>query len=255
MLLLLSPSKSLSLTNIKTAINKRTSPFFLKESLLIVKELRGKSLFELAKILKINVSLAKVSFDYYANWDKLSEFNALSIFKGNVYRALDISSFTSEDILWSQDNLLILSGLFGILRPLDFIKPYRLEMSSSLQILGFKNLYAFWRNFVTDFINNEIKKKNLKFLVNLSSNEYFNVIDLNEIKANVVNCVFQEYRVDKWKVIGVTAKTLRGLMARYIITNKLDNINDLKKFSYHGYEYDGYISNNECLFFRKKQHK
>ncbi|AFZ83817.1 YaaA family protein [Candidatus Kinetoplastidibacterium blastocrithidiae] len=233
-------------------IKWNTRPFFFKESLMLVKELRERSLIELSDILKIKVNLARSVFAYYSNWNALSEFHALSIFKGSVYRALNISNFNLEDFFWAQDHLLILSGLFGILRPLDFIKPYRLEMSSKIQILDFKNLYAFWSSAITDFINNEIKKKKLNFLVNLSSNEYFNAIDLNKVNASIVNCVFQEYKIDRWKIIGVNAKMLRGLMARYVITNKIGSINDLKKFSYDGYEYDDIASNNECLFFRKK---
>lgn len=255
MLLLLSPSKSLNLTNNIHVIEEGTRPFFFKESIIIVEELRKRSLLDLASILKVNLSLAKISFDNYANWDKLPELPALSIFNGNVYRALNISNFSIEDFSWAQDNLLILSGLFGVLRPLDFIKPHRLEIRSSIQILDSKNLYTFWESFVTNFINNEIKKKQLKFLVNLSSNEYFDVIDLTKVKTHIVNCVFQEYKVDRWKVVGVKAKTLRGLMARYIITNRLENLDDLKQFSYNGYIYDSSISNDACLFFRKKQHK
>lgn len=254
MITLISPAKTLDIKPIFRT-NKFSLPLFLNDSEQLIFELRKIDPKAIASLMKVNKNIANLTIERILSW-KLP-FNmdnakqALLTFKGQVYVGLNAESLSEDDLLFAQDHLRILSGLYGILKPLDLMQPYRLEMGTPLNNSRGKNLYEFWNLKISDSINNELAKQKHKVIINLASNEYFKAIKPKQIKKNIITPVFKETKGEKLKVITVYAKTARGLMTRFIIQNKIENPEDIKAFDTDGYLYNPNLSTtNEWVFVR-----
>lgn len=252
MLILLSPSKSL---NLETKIVSKTHsiPVFLKDSQILINELKKFSALDLAKLMKISDKLAKLNFERYAAFKTPFTIQnskpAIFIFDGDVYDGIDVENYNEKDLNFAQNHLRILSGLYGILKPLDLIQPYRLEMGTNLKNLRGKNLYQFWIIKITDLLNEELENFAEKIILNLASEEYFSAVNSNQIKGQIINIIFKEKKGDDYKIIGIFAKKARGLMADYIIKNKIQKVEEVKKFNYSNYKFKKEFSdkNNWCF--------
>ena len=172
-------------------------------------------------------------------------------FRGDVYRSLDSISFDKKDFEFAQKSLRILSGLYGLLKPLDLIQAYRLEMGTRLQTANANNLYEFWGDKITKLLNAELSKEKSPVLINLASNEYFRVVHQDKVEGRIVTPVFKEKRGQQYKVIGISAKRARGAMMRYIIKNRLRNVKDIKKFKQDGYAYNARLSEQDQWVFAR----
>lgn len=252
MIILLSPSKSLNFEN-KIVSKTHTIPTFLKDSQILINELKKFSAKDLAKLMKISDNLAKLNFERYEAFKTpftvKNSRPAIFVFDGDVYDGIDAENYSEKDLNFAQNHLRILSGLYGILKPLDLIQPYRLEMGTNLKSSSAKNLYQFWQEKITDFLNKELTKTSEKIILNLASEEYFNAVDPNKIKGQIVNVIFKEKKGNDYKIIVIFAKKARGLMADYIIKNKIQKIEEIKKFNCSNYKFKKEFSdkNNWCF--------
>ncbi|MDO4729101.1 MAG: peroxide stress protein YaaA [Bacteroidota bacterium] len=250
MKIIISPAKTLDYTT-KLPVEKYTEAMFLKQAEIIQSVLKEKSPKELSEMMHISDNLAQLNYERNQEWelpfDSTQARPAVYAFKGDVYIGLDAYTIDSVNVM--QDKLRILSGLYGLLRPLDLILPYRLEMGTNLPINNDKNLYHFWKNIITEQLNQETKETIP--LINLASKEYSDAVDFKKIKAPVIHIEFKEFKDGKYKTISFFAKKARGMMARYIIENNLSAIEQLKFFNIDGYQYDdNQSSENKFLFVR-----
>lgn len=254
MLSIISPAKTLDFKT-KVPTDKYSNPDFLKESKILIEQLRKLKPKELAKLMSISDDLANLNFERFLKWG--TPFNlenakqALLAFKGQVYVGLDAKTFNEDDLSFAQDHLRILSGLYGMLRPLDLMQAYRLEMGTDLQNPNGKNLYEFWGTKISDAINKELKNFKTKVLVNLASNEYYKAIKPKLIQGDIITPVFKEAKGNTFKVIAVYAKTARGLMSRFIIKNRIENSDDLKAFDMDGYLFNHDLSTDKEWVFTR----
>ncbi|MVX66032.1 peroxide stress protein YaaA [Clostridium chromiireducens] len=258
MLIVISPAKTLDFEKVNETL-PMTEPQFLIEAKELVHELRGFDSFSLERIMKISPKLSTLNYKRFQTWsDSLdSARQCIIAFKGDVYRGMDVGSYTIEDFFYANDNLRILSGLYGVLKPFDGIDLYRLEMGTKLSFDGHKNLYNYWGNKLLKNIAQDVRKGESNMLVNLASYEYFkaieNIKDLDDIK--VITPIFKEYRNGEYKIISIMAKRARGVMTSFIIKNKIKSIEDLRKFNDEGYEYNEELSNgNELVFTREENY-
>lgn len=254
MLIVISPAKTLDFENINNNL-PMTKPRFTDKSNIIMNELKELDSYSIGKLMKISDKLSHLNKERFMTWSDTLENSkhCLLAFQGDVYKGLDVGSFTDEDLFYSNDNLRILSGLYGILRPFDGINPYRLEMGSKLNVRGNKNLYEFWSNTLKESIYEDLVKNNKSTLINLASKEYFKAIELIEKEDNikVITPIFKEFRNNEYKIISLKAKRARGLMSRYIIQNKINDSEQLKNFNEEDYQYNEELSNeNEWVFTR-----
>ncbi len=250
MLVLLSPAKKLDFDT-KVVEVELSQARFLNQSSRLIKILKSKSQSEIAELMKLSDTLAELNVERYGFWNKRHSVKnshpTLLCFKGAVYAALDAKTFGKRDLKFANKTVRILSGLYGVLRPLDLMQPYRLEMGTKLANDSGSNLYKFWGSDLADSINAE----NSEVVVNLASNEYFKAVGTKNINALVVTPQFKEMRGDEYKMIGVFAKTARGLMTRYIIENKIKSVVELKKFNDAGYKFNKQLSTaSEWVFTR-----
>lgn len=252
MLVVISPAKTLDFET-PAAVPFTTMPVSLNRSEQIVKVLKKKKVADLMQLMSISKDLATLNVDRFKSWNKDFENDvtkpALMAFKGEVYIGMNASNLSEEDLAFAQKKLRILSGLHGMLLPLDALKPYRLEMGTSIEIGKHKNLYAFWKDEVTKRLNAEFDSNDSKVLINLASEEYFKVIDTKKLKANIVTCQFKDFKNGEYKMLSFFAKKARGLMARYIITNKIETVENLKSFDAEGYYYSEKGSTENSLLF------
>jgi cytoplasmic iron level regulating protein YaaA (DUF328/UPF0246 family) len=252
MKIVISPAKSL---NFETALptSNYTESEFLKESRQIQKVLKQQSPKDLSDLMHISTKLADLNWQRNQDWKTpFTAENArpaVYAFDGDVYTGLDAYSIPTEKLENVQDSLRILSGLYGVLKPLDLIQAYRLEMGTKLPIGDDKNLYEFWKSKVTKALNKELKKDEL--FVNLASNEYFSAVDTKALKVPVITPDFKEYKDGKLKIISFFAKKARGMMVRYIIDTEAKTVDDLKGFSYDGYQFDATLSKGNHLVFTR----
>ncbi len=252
MKIVISPAKSLNFEKpLPTA--KFSEALFLKESKQVHKVLKQKSPAALSELMDISDKLADLNWQRNQDWK--TPFNpenarpAVFAFDGDVYMGLDAYSIPVEKLEKLQDSLRILSGLYGILKPLDLIQAYRLEMGTKLPTGESKNLYEFWRTTVTKAFNKELKKGEL--FINLASNEYFSVVDVKGLKVPVITPEFKDYKNGKLKIISFFAKKARGMMVRYIMDTDAKTIEDLKGFNYEGYQFDSNLSIGNHLIFTR----
>lgn len=243
MLIVISPAKTLDFESIPQTA-QYTQPAFLDEAETLIKRLRKLSAEDIQNLMRVNDKIAQLNYQRFQDWKRpFSPDNArqaLFAFKGDVYQGIQAEGFHDEDLDYAQKHLRILSGLYGMLRPLDLMQPYRLEMGSKLDNEKGQDLYAFWKEKLTNSINHFIKQQNYHHLINLASNEYFNAIDNKKLNARIITPSFKENKNGKYKTIAIYAKKARGMMSNYIIKNKLNKVEDLK-----GFDYEGYLFNND----------
>ncbi len=254
MLLLISPAKSLDYES-PLPTKKNSQPDFLDDSEVLIEELRELSPPDVQAMMKISPQLADLNFGRILNWqrpfDATNARPALLAFKGDVYQGMAADKFTAKDFDFAQKHLRILSGLYGLLRPLDLMQPYRLEMGTKFENSRGKNLYEFWGDKITDATNELLTKQKSDTLVNLASNEYFKSIKKNRIQAEIITPVFKDFKNGQYKIISFYAKKARGLMCHYIIKNKITDVEKIKKFDLEGYYYSPEQSKgNDWVFLR-----
>jgi cytoplasmic iron level regulating protein YaaA (DUF328/UPF0246 family) len=240
MLIVLSPAKTLDYS-IDPKSN-HTAPQFLSQSSKLIKTLKDKEPKDIASLMGLSDKLATLNFDRYQSWkaSKVVSNNtkpSMLVFKGDVYQGLDAENFNSNQLRFAQKHLRILSGLYGILRPMDVIKPYRLEMGTKLQTPKGKNLYEFWGSSIQDNVLDDLNSQKSDLLINLASKEYFSVLGKMPDYVNVISPVFKDYKNGKHKIISFYAKRARGLMAKWIIQQKIKDFEKLSDFNLDGYYY------------------
>lgn len=256
MLFLLSPAKKLDYDS-PVSTTTHTQPLFTKRSAELIKVLKTKSADDIAALMKLSPALSELNVKRYAEWkpkfDQKNSRQAVLAFNGDVYEGLDATSLTESQLNWAQEHVAILSGLYGVLRPLDLMQPYRLEMGTKLQTRAGKNLYEFWGSDIANYLNERLNEEKSRIVVNLASEEYFKSVDLKALDARVVQCVFQDYKNGVYKIISFNAKRARGLMARFAIETKAKTPAALKKFNAEGYTFAQEESTEDKLVFRRKE--
>ena len=252
MKIVISPAKSLNFEKELPTV-KHTEALFLKEARQVHKVLKQKSPKELAELMSISDKLADLNWQRNQDWKTpFTPENArpaIFAFDGDVYTGLDAYSIPIEKLDALQHNLRILSGLYGLLKPLDLIQAYRLEMGTKLPIGESENLYKFWKQTITKELNKELEKDEL--FINLASAEYFSIIDVKALKVPVITPDFKDYKNGKLKIISFFAKKARGMMVRYIIDTNAKTVEDLKGFNYEGYQFDANLSKGNHLVFTR----
>jgi cytoplasmic iron level regulating protein YaaA (DUF328/UPF0246 family) len=252
MKIVISPAKSLDFDT-QVPISKFTQGIFLNEADNLSAILKKKSPKKLSVLMSISEKLGELNWQRNQDWQLPFTLEnakqAVFAFKGDVYIGLDAYTLSEDKIEQLQQKLRILSGQYGLLKPLDLMQPYRLEMGTKLKVGNKENLYQFWDESVTSALNNELVENEV--FVNLASNEYFKVIKPKLLKVPVITPVFKDYKNGKLKIISFFAKKARGLMVRYIIDNNIENVEDLKGFNYEGYAFDQNLSNSKELVFTR----
>jgi cytoplasmic iron level regulating protein YaaA (DUF328/UPF0246 family) len=264
MLFVLSPAKALDYDTPAGDV-PHTQPLFVKQSAELIDILKEKSPQDIASLMHLSDALSTLNVARYQAWrPKFTAQNAkqaVLAFNGDVYEGLDAKSLAPDDLAWAQDHVAILSGLYGVLRPLDWMQPYRLEMGTVLANDKGNNLYKFWGTQIADYLNAHLKvlgskvpvaKASEPIIVNLASQEYFKSVDRKALQARVIECVFEDYKGGKYKIISFNAKRARGLMARFAVTHRVATPKDLQGFDAEGYAFDAAVSEPDRLVFRRK---
>lgn len=255
MLFLLSPAKTLDYET-PAHVAAHTKPLFTKQAAELIGVLREHTPAEIASLMSLSDALAQLNVARYAAWSPrftaANSKQAVLAFNGDVYEGLQAATLSAEQLDWAQQHLAILSGLYGVLRPLDWMQPYRLEMGTRLANAKGKDLYAFWGSTIASYLNERLAEDKTPVIVNLASEEYFKAVDRKVLKARVVQCVFEDWKGAGYKVISFHAKRARGLMARHAIEQQLALPSQLETFSSEGYAYDASVSAPDRLVFRRK---
>jgi len=256
MLTVISPAKTLDFDT-STVTDVYTQPAHLTQSRKLVRRLRELSAADISKLMSVSDGLAELNQQRFKQWKTPfkpeNARQALFAFKGDVYIGLDAYSMNPEAVNFAQDHLRILSGLYGLLRPLDLMQAYRLEMGSRLDTEQGKNLYQFWDDRITKSLNQELRHADSKTLINLASGEYFKSIKSKSLRAEIITPVFKDYNKGNYQVIGFFAKKARGMMARYLIDNRIDEPTALKEFDREGYSYNAALSDDHEWVFTRRQ--
>jgi len=255
MLFLLSPAKTLDYDSPAPDV-PHTRPAFAADAARLIEVLRRKSPQEIASLMDISDPLAALNAARYQAWSpKFTPRNsrqAVFAFDGDVYDGLQARRMGAAELEWAQQHLRILSGLYGVLRPLDWMQPYRLEMGTALRVGDATNLYRWWGSRIADHLNQALAADKTPVVVNLASQEYFKAVDRQALKARVIDCVFEEWKGGAWKIISFSAKKARGLMARYAITRRVESPRKLEAFDLEGYAFDPAASRADRLVFRRR---
>ncbi|MDR6857942.1 peroxide stress protein YaaA [Variovorax guangxiensis] len=259
MLFLLSPAKSLDYETPVPDTLPATQPHFegpRGPSAELIKILREKSPQQIAELMRLSDKLSALNVARYGAWASKGTVGnakqAALAFDGDVYGGLDAKTLSPGQLGWAQERICILSGLYGVLRPLDRLQPYRLEMGTQLANRHGKDLYAFWNSRIAEYLNQRLAADRTPVVINLASQEYFRSVDLSVLKARVVECVFEEWKNGKYKVISFFAKRARGLMARWAVLHKASTPRALEKFDLEGYVFDAKASAPERFVFRRR---
>ena len=255
MLAILSPAKTLDFDSPLTT-DQHSAPEFTKESAALIKTLRQLEPSDIGSLMGISDKLAVLNHNRYAHWsakfdDASGARASLLAFKGDVYLGLDAQTLSKRDFTWAQKRLRVLSGLYGLLRPLDRIHPYRLEMGTALKNTAGKDLYEFWGSKVTQALNEVLSGQRSKVLINLASNEYYKVVQAEDIDGRIVTINFKEWRRDAYRFVSFSAKKARGLMARYMIDQRAEKADDLKAFDVEGYAFNEELSSSDEWIFTR----
>ena len=256
MIIVLSPAKTLDY-EFETDGN-HSVPSFLSQSSKLIGQLKKKEPKDIASLMGLSDKLATLNYDRYQSWTASKKASndskpSLLVFKGDVYQGLQAEDLTKKEMNFAQKHVRILSGLYGILRPLDLMKPYRLEMGTKLETTQGKNLYEFWGDKIQKNVLDELKNQKSDLLINLASKEYFTVLGKVPEDVNVISPAFKDYKNGKYKIISFYAKKARGLMARWIIQNKVTDFENLKDFDVEGYKYSKVESTSTTPVFLRKQ--
>lgn len=254
MLAVLSPAKNMNLS--ERTLTHRTEPVFLHEANHLITHLKKLSKEDIKKLMHISDDLSKLNYERYLNWEEKPTIEhtkqALLYFQGMAFQGLDATTLSDKNLEQAQGQLRILSGLYGLLRPLDSLQAYRLEMGTAFGVNSTKNLYEYWGDKITNALNHDMELYGRKTLVNLASNEYYKAVNSKKIKANIITPTFKDDRGKGLKVMSVYAKKARGMMTRFIIENQLSNVEDLQAFDSEGYYYNVKLSTkNKPVFTRE----
>ena len=249
MLVVISPAKKLDMTRYDAI--KASHPYFNSEIKELVAVMQTLSSDDIGHLMGISANLADLNRDRFASFGTQEKKPAMYAFAGDTYQGLDAKTLADDDLFWAQDHLRILSGLYGLLRPLDEIEPYRLEMGSRLATDRGKNLYDFWGKELARELNKTAIKTDASFLLNCASKEYFSAIDVKSLKLKVVTPVFLEHAASKPKIVSFYAKKARGAMARFVMQNKITTTTELMAFDVGGYAYEPDLSDEQTLYFTR----
>lgn len=245
MIIVISPAKSLDFKTPSTT-SVYTIPEFLDESEKLVNQLKRKNPKKISELMGISSALGQLNFERYQTWHRPfttdNSKQAVLAFNGDVYQGLDAGSLTEEKLLELQSKLRILSGLYGVLKPLDLIQPYRLEMGTKLRYRNSDNLYSFWKNKISRKIKEAMNESGNNVLINLASNEYFKSIDTKKTGAEIITPEFKDLKNGSYKMISFFAKKARGMMTRFILDNNIQNVTDLQAFDSEGYLFNPRLS-------------
>ena len=256
MLIVISPAKSLDFET-PSKISDYTIPELLKESEKLIGRLKTMSPKQLSALMDISADLGDLNFKRYQEWQTpFTNENAkqsILAFNGDVYQGLDAATLSEERLLLAQSKLRILSGLYGVLKPLDLIQPYRLEMGTKLKYYKSKDLYTFWNPLITKKINEAVAESGSGILINLASNEYFKSIDRKKLKAEIVTPDFKDLKNGNYKMISFFAKRARGLMSRFILENDITDHSDLLAFNSEGYAFNSRLSKPDNPVFTREE--
>jgi len=260
MLFLLSPAKSLDYETPVPSALPATQPLFegaKGPSAALIKLLRAKSPRQIANLMDLSDNLAALNVARYAAWSPTATADnakqAALAFDGDVYGGFDARKMTRTQLAWAQDHVCILSGLYGVLRPLDRLQPYRLEMGTALANPSGKDLYAFWGPRISEHLNQRLAADKTPVVINLASQEYFKSVDRAVLKARVVDCVFEEWKGNQYKIVSFFAKRARGLMARWAVLHRAATPRKLRGFDLEGYAFDAAASTLQRMVFRRGQ--
>lgn len=255
MLMLLSPAKSLDFET-PPVTDRHTLPQFVSDSTELIEVLKPLTPAQIATLMDLSDALSQLNVARYAAWSpKFTGRNskqAVLAFNGDVYEGLNANTLSPEQLDWAQSHLAILSGLYGILRPLDWMQPYRLEMGTRLANPRGKDLYAWWGDTLAEHLNRVLAKQGDDLIINLASQEYFKALKRKALKARVVDCVFEDHKAGVYKVISFHAKRARGLMARHLIVNQITTVDGVRSFDAEGYGYVADASGPDRLVFRRR---
>lgn len=257
MLFVVSPAKSLDYET-PLATSAHSVPLFMDQAAELVQVLRDQSPQQLAELMHISDKLATLNVARYAVWSKQATPDnarpAVLAFNGDVYEGLDARSLDGAQLDWLQQHLCILSGLYGVLRPLDLLEPYRLEMGTRLANPRGRDLYQFWGDRIARYLRERLAQEPEagRVLVNLASQEYFRSVDLQALKTRVVECVFEDFKGGRYKIISFHAKRARGLMVRHAVEHRVASVEGLRSFDREGYAYDAPASGPDRLVFRRR---
>jgi len=250
---IISPAKKLDYSPVEKNIDS-TIPSLLEHSNELIKDLKSLNPQEVSSLMSLSDKLGALNYERFQEWKtpftKSNSKQAILAFKGDVYQGLDAESLSETELIWAQKHVRILSGLYGILKPMDLMQPYRLEMGTKFATKRGQNLYDFWSSIITEELNKNFSSDNTN-LLNLASNEYFKSINVSELKANVISPVFMDKKNGKYKIISFFAKKARGLMTRYVIKNRIEDITDIQNFEEGGYFFNEEMSeDNKPVFCR-----
>ena len=255
MLFLISPAKALDYDT-PTHTQRHTQPLFVKQSAELIDVLRPLSPQDIAGLMSLSDQLSGLNAARYQAWSPTfttdNARQAVLAFNGDVYEGLNAQTLSEPELAWAQDHVCILSGLYGVLRPLDLMQPYRLEMGTRLKTARGNNLYRFWGSQIADYLNQRARADATPVVINLASEEYFKAVAKNVLQPRVVSCVFEEHRGGgQYKVISFNAKRARGLMVRYAVQHRAATPDALKGFDLEGYAYQPALSTQDSLVFRR----
>lgn len=254
MLIIISPAKTMQERGTKS-FQDTTLPLYLERTRHLADELKKIPASELAPIMKISPRLAQLNFARFQQWDaskhKKNGSPALLSYQGEVFRGIDVATFEVDDWQYAQKHLRILSGFYGMLRPLDLVLPYRLEMGGRFSPSGYQSLYDYWKEQISKSLDEALANQGDRVLVNLASNEYFKSIDTNTFPMQVITPVFKEARGEGYKIVTIYAKKARGMMTRFIIKNQLTDPEELKFFDEDGYYYNESLSSGGKTVFAR----
>lgn len=256
MLIVISPAKTLDYeTPPKTGTF--TIPDYLDRSEQLIARARQYSTLDIAELMAVSMKLAELNFERFAQWhtpftpDNAKQ--AVLAFKGDVYTGLDAERFSAADFKFAQNHLRILSGLYGLLRPLDLMQPYRLEMGRKVDTERGRNLYEFWGTIITEGLNAQLKKLKSPYLINLASNEYFKAVKPKALDGEIITPEFKDWKNGQYKMMGVYAKKARGQLSRFVIRNQLTDPQQMKAFDVDGYRFNEALSNGNKWVFTRRQ--
>lgn len=254
MLIVVSPAKSLY-DHCPVQFEPFSQVDFLPEAEKVVSVLKKKKPAQLAGLMGISPKLAELNYQRFQAWEPPftpeNSWQAVLMFNGDVYQGLKAETFTASEFETAQQQLRILSGVYGLLKPLDLIQPYRLEMGTNVSVARKKNLYEFWKTRITGKLNQEFSETGKKVLVNLASNEYFGAIDTKKLKARIITPAFKEHKNGQYQMVSFFAKRARGLMSRFIIQNRISNPEEMKAFDMEGYYFNNELSNGDSWVFTR----
>ncbi len=255
MLIVISPAKTLDYDT-PPVTEQYSQPDYLEHSQQLINRARRYSALDIADVMSVSAKIAELNFERFEQWhapftpDNAKQ--ALLAFKGDVYTGLDAESFSEADFQFAQKHLRILSGLYGLLRPLDLMQPYRMEMGRKIDTDRGKNLYEFWGDIITSGINKQLKQSGSSYLINLASNEYFKSVKPKLVEGEIITPEFKDWKNGAYKMMGVYAKKARGQLSRFIIQNQLDEVEGIKAFNVDGYVFNEEMSKGNTWVFTRR---